>query len=396
MSHRKKIREYHPNQRDEIRRKYLLRGPCQPRGHSFPQKLIAGSLRRFNVEWFDQYGNWLEYSIKGDTAFCLCCYLFKDSGKDAFVIEGFSSWNKPERLASHVGNINSFHNRSVKRGDDLMRQAQSIAVALTKQSEITKNGHRIRLNASIDVSRLLLNQGRPFRGHDECEESNNQGNFMELIKYTASLNQSINNVVLGKAPGNNQMVSPKIQKDIVHCFSQEVIRRIIEEIGDDVFALLVDESSDVSYKEQMAVILRFVDKYGIIKERFIGVIHVKDTSSMSLKTAIDSLFSEYGLSLKSVRGQGYDGASNMKGEFNGLRALISKENSSAYYVHCFAHQLQLVIVAISKKHFEVGDFFEKLSLLLNVVGASCKKRDMIREKHQEKVREAIDNHEIRT
>ncbi|KAL9691877.1 hypothetical protein QQ045_012304 [Rhodiola kirilowii] len=319
------------------------------------EKLVVGSLRRFNVEWFDQYGNWLEYSIKEDKSFCLCCYLFKDSGKDAFVTEGFSSWNKSERLASHVGNVNSFHNRSVKRGDDLMRQAQSIVVALNKQSEITKKEHQIRLNASIDVLRFLLNQGLPFRGHDECEESNNRGNFMELIKYTGSLNQSINNVILGKAPGNNQMVSPKIQKDIVHCFSQEVIRRIIEEIGDDVFALLVDESSDVSYKEQMAVILRFVDKYGIIKERFIGVVHVKDTSSMSLKSAIDSLFSEYGLSLKS-----------------------------------------LVAVAISKKHFEVGDFFEKLSLLLNVVGTSCKRRDMIREKHQEKVREVIDNHEIRT
>ncbi|KAL9672479.1 hypothetical protein QQ045_028730 [Rhodiola kirilowii] len=224
----KKIKEYHPNQRDEIRRKYLLRGPCQPRGHSFPQKLVVGLLRRFNVEWFDQYGNWLEYSIKEDKAFCLYCYLFKDSGKDAFVTEGFSSWNKSERLASHVENVNSFHNRSIKRGDDLMRQAQSIVVALNKQSEITKKEHRIRLNASIDVSRFLLNQGLPFRGHDECEESNNRGNFMELIKYTGSLNQSINNVILGNAPGNNQMVSPKIQKDIVHCFSQEVIRRIIE------------------------------------------------------------------------------------------------------------------------------------------------------------------------
>ncbi|KAL9663657.1 hypothetical protein QQ045_019048 [Rhodiola kirilowii] len=206
------------------------------------------------------------------------------------------------------------------------------------------------------ANRFLLNQGFLFRGHDESEESNNQGNFMELIKYTASLNQSINNVVLGKAHGNNQMVCPKIQKDIVHCFSQEVIRRIIEEIGDDVFPLLGDESSDVSYKEQMVVILHFVDKYEIIKERFIGVIHVKHTSSMNLKSAIDSLFSEYGLSLKSVRGQGYDGARNMKGEFNILRALISQENSSAYYVHYFAHQLQLVVVAISKKHFEVGDF----------------------------------------
>ena len=35
---------------------------------------------------------------------------------------------------------------------------------------------------------------------------------------------------------------------------------IIEEIGGDVFGLLVDESADVSGKEQMAVVLRYVDK----------------------------------------------------------------------------------------------------------------------------------------
>ena len=39
---------------------------------------------------------------------------------------------------------------------------------------------------------------------------------------------------------------------------------------------------------------------------------MKETSSLSLKHAIDELFAKYGLSLKKVRGQGYDGASNMK------------------------------------------------------------------------------------
>ncbi|CAM8886897.1 unnamed protein product [Rhodiola kirilowii] len=393
---RKKISDYHPNQRDQIRRKYLVKGPCQPHGHDFPQRMIGNRLKRFQPEWFAQYGNWLEYSTTKDKAFCLCCYLFRDAGNDAFVINGFSCWNKTERLSAHVGDINSFHNKAVKKCDDLMTQAQSIVVALHKQSDITKAEHRIRLNASIDASRFLLHQGLPFRGHDESEESNNQGNFKELIKYTASQNEVISNVVLKNAPGNNRMVSPTIQKDIAHCLSQEVIRSILEEIGDDVFALLVDESSDVSYKEQMSVVLRFVDKFGIIKERFVGIIHVKDTSSLSLKDAIDSLFSELGLSLKSVRGQGYDGASNMKGEFNGLRALILQENSSAYYVHCFAHQLQLVVVGVSKKHFEVGDFFDKLSLLLNVVGASCKRRHMVREGYREKIIKELCNHEIRT
>jgi hypothetical protein len=33
-------------------------------------------MRRFNPKWFNEFGNWLEYSIVKDAAFCLCCYLF--------------------------------------------------------------------------------------------------------------------------------------------------------------------------------------------------------------------------------------------------------------------------------------------------------------------------------
>ncbi|CAH9115656.1 unnamed protein product [Cuscuta epithymum] len=132
---RKKNSAYHPNQRDEIRRKYLLRGPCQPRGHDFPKKIIGKKLRRFNSAWFDQYGNWLEYSVKEDKAFCLCCYLFRDNyenqaGNDAFVTESFSSWNKTERLAGHVGVVKSFHNKALERCEDLMKQDQSISVVI--------------------------------------------------------------------------------------------------------------------------------------------------------------------------------------------------------------------------------------------------------------------------
>jgi hypothetical protein len=56
-------------------------------------------MRRFCPSWFNEFGNWLEYSIEKDAAFCLCCYLFrpdfgKQSGGDTFVTEGFTSWNK--------------------------------------------------------------------------------------------------------------------------------------------------------------------------------------------------------------------------------------------------------------------------------------------------------------
>jgi hypothetical protein len=104
-----------------------------------------------------------------------------------------------------------------------------------------------------------------------------------------------------------------------------------------VFNLLVDESRDVSCKEQMVVILRYVDRCGVIKERFVGLVHVAETTSSHLKSSIDSLFAKFKLSLKQVRGQGYDGTSNMRGEFNDLQSLIMRESSTTYYVHCFAH-----------------------------------------------------------
>ena len=146
----------------------------------------------------------------------------------------------------------------------------------------------------------------------------------------------------------------------------------------------------------MVVMLRYVDKLGLILERLVGVVHVKETSATSLKSALEKLLVDIGLSFKQVRGQCYDGAINMRGEFNGSKAKILEENRSAYYVHCFAHQLQLVIVAISKKNEDIADFFYMISLLFNVVGASCNRKDMIKETNRENVKKSISSGRIST
>jgi len=52
----------------------------------------------------------------------------------------------------------------------------------------------------------------------------------------------------------------------------------------------------------MVVALHFVDKEGSVIERIIWIEHVADTNSLSLKAAIESLFSRHGLSISSLRG----------------------------------------------------------------------------------------------
>ncbi|XP_031116585.1 SCAN domain-containing protein 3-like [Ipomoea triloba] len=131
----------------------------------------------------------------------------------------------------------------------------------------------------------------------------------------------------------------------------------------------------------MSIVLRFVDRDGFIQERFFGVVHVKDTIASTLKECIFSILSRHNLDVQNIRGQGYDGASNMRGEWNGLKALILDKCPYAYYVHCFAHRLQLALVASSKEVIPVHHFFTKLNSIINVVGASCKRNDQLKAAH---------------
>ncbi|XP_061943830.1 uncharacterized protein LOC133668101 [Populus nigra] len=270
---------------------------------------------------------------------------------------------------------------------------------LSEQTIKSQSDYQTRLNASIECACFLLHQELSFRGHDECECSSNQGNYLELLHFLSRNNKAIKKVTFNEAPRHNKLTSPNIQKDITQAAAEEITNVIIKDLGDSLFSILINESRDISIKEQIVVVLRYVDNNGHIIERFLGIQHVRDTTASSLKAAIEALFSKHGLSISRMHGQGYDGASNMRDEFNGLKALILNSNPSVYYVHCFAHRLQLTFVAVTKKHNEVGDVFNFISSIINIVGASCKRMEerfkMMRENDWESLLEKVSSFYIK-
>ncbi|KAG8634293.1 hypothetical protein MANES_17G023647v8 [Manihot esculenta] len=249
-----------------------------------------------------------------------------------------------------------------------------------------EDDYRTRLSTVVSVARILLEEGLPFRGHDESAESLHRGNFLEHISWVCKREENVNKVMGKNALGNNQLTSPTIQRDIIECCAMETRKIILNELGEKKFTLLVDEARDCSVKEQMSLVLRFVNDKGMVLERFLGLVHVNETSAKVLKNAIDTFFAKHDLSLAKLRGQGYDGAANMSGEFNGLKTLILKENKNAHYIHCFAHQLQLVVVTASHESESV----------VNTIGASCKRKDYLREIHNEEVLNQVEMGEIST
>ena len=67
----------------------------------------------------------------------------------------------------------------------------------------------------------------------------------------------------------------------------------------------------------------------------------------------------------------------MRGEWNGLQALVSSECPYAYYIHCLAHWLQLALVAAAREVISVHQFFSQLTFAVNIVGSSCKRHDQL-------------------
>ncbi|KAJ7959595.1 Zinc finger MYM-type protein 1 [Quillaja saponaria] len=125
----------------------------------------------------------------------------------------------------------------------------------------------------------------------------------------------------------------------------------------------------------MAIVLRFVDKMGFVRKCFFDLVHVRETTSLTLKNEISDVLSHHTLNIASLRGQGYDGASNMRSEFKGLQALFLNDCPHAYFIHCFAHRLQLALVGAAKDVIIVYNFFSMLSVIVNIARASAKRLD---------------------
>ena len=49
------------------------------------------------------------------------------------------------------------------------------------------------------------------------------------------------------------------------------------------------------------------------------------------------------------------------------------------YPHCFAHQLQVALIGVTKNYIQIACLFDIVTNMVNVVGASSKRRDILRE-----------------
>jgi len=83
-------------------------------------------------------------------------------------------------------------------------------------------------------------------------------------------------------------------------------------------------------------------------------------------------FSQNNINFKNIIRSSFDGAANMQGEFNGLRAFIKQENQNSVYIWCYAHILNLC-VGDTCENLAAKNVFDLLNRLATFFSDSYKK-----------------------
>jgi len=127
--------------------------------------------------------------------------------------------------------------------------------------------------------------------------------------------------------------------------SHEILRSIVRTITEQStqFAIIMDGTQDVRGKEQESICIRYVDKNLEVHETFVGLYEPSSTTGETLAGVVEDVMTRFQLPVTNLRGQTYDGASNMSGHYSGCQAIIATKQPLAIYVHCGAHCTNLVI-----------------------------------------------------
>jgi len=150
----------------------------------------------------------------------------------------------------------------------------------------------------------------------------------------------------------------------------------------EYFSIIADETTDVGHEEQFSVVIRYVYE-GKVEERLLSMESIEDTCSESLFATIGNTLQKNGLNMANIKGQCYDGASNMSGEHSGLQKRVRDIAPQALFTHCYAHCLNLVIVSAVSACRVAKNFFGLLQNMYVFI-QTCSKRHAMFHNMQDK------------
>ena len=233
--------------------------------HNFPTILEGKNNRSFRYEWLRTYP-WLRYG-----GICLPCVLF---GNDTTFERLGKLFKSPLKLWTSAASKLSAHKKRSKKYKNSTTDFQLFKVSMQSKrrdidellfAQLEKRVKENREKLSPIVKCILLCGKTNQALRDE-----KQGNFKDLIEFRIDSGDVKLKEQIERADKNMTYLSKTNQNQLIGATSKFIRNAILTNInnGSRFYSIMADEATDISNKEQLSVIVRYVAPDLLLKMNF--------------------------------------------------------------------------------------------------------------------------------
>lgn len=344
----------------------------QKQGKTYKKHVQRSHLQKFH---------WLVLSHKDQGLYCKYCALFMIPSATDFVranprrlvTEPLKAFNN---LLGESGLLllhqrTHYHKMAVESGKNFLayyyKPEVNIANQISSQRMAQVAENRDRLRPIIKIIILCGRQNIPLRGHRDDGEifgtntdlshvSSSEGNFRALLKFRIDAGDSVLERHLSSTSSTATYISKTVQNELIDICKEKIQETILTNVKKaKFFAILFDETTDISHTEQMSLSFRYFND-GVIREDFVCFCdayemleseeeHSSDgpkelrLTGIALAKIVESLCYKFDIDLAFCVGIGTDSCSVMASEVKGAVQELSKKAIHAKRCPCNNHAL---------------------------------------------------------
>lgn len=310
-----------------------------------------------STEVYPKY-DWICGCNRKNAFFCFPCLLY--GGERVWTEEGLID-------VQHMSQTLKRHDNSRRHIKNMVNLAllgtaglRNLLDSTTCNTDQQKNEdmikHRYVLSKTVDAIKSCTAFDLSLRGLDDASTSRYPGMYIGLIDFSYILDAVVTEQ-LQNSPG----ISKDVQGDLLDCMLAVCREEMIKEINNAIcLAIILDDITDVSEKQQLAVIFRYTRNNEPV-ERFWKFINPATLDVPSISEAIlnelNPLIESHKFKLIS---QSYNGRPVFNQQFTGVHARIKEKYPSAYSVHYYAHNVNMLLSKVAYENTEIRVFFANL------------------------------------
>jgi hypothetical protein len=346
--------------------------PFQPTNITFP--VDPASKRKFLPSWYSMF-KWLEWDIDKNAAFCHICRQVHISGASKIINEeevfwktGFFNWKKAvEKFKKHETSLS--HKACLEKFVYLSNNENVLQQLHVHQQQEGKIATAC-LSHIFTCLRYLARQGLAIRGHVD-----NESNFKQLLALRSNDLPDLKMWLTKKTT----WTSVEIQEEMLEMMAHVILRKFSREVLDrKIFAVMADETADISAVEQLCICVRSVTDSLEVEENVLGFYAIDTCTGEYIFKAIQDSLLRLQIDLSKCKAVTFDGASAFSSQNKGVGARIQEVSPAALQTHCHMHCVNLAVQDAAKTVALMRDFLQLANDLITFLRYSPKRCAIVR------------------